>query len=116
MHLTVLMMIVTTTTVSQTTNRCSGTSDRRKHRLSRLRTFSRSGGSQQTTAENEALRMTKFLSARPIDTRVWGWKVKLIGEADPDQGGKVTSSSKAIDSPAYTSTLLLYTGSIVVSL
>ena len=39
-----------------------------------------------------------------------------MGEADPDQGGKVTSSSKAIDSPAYTSTLLLYTGSIVVSL
>ena len=53
---------------------------------------------------------------QPIDTRVWGWKVKLIGEADPDQGGNVTSSSKAIDSPAYTSTLLLYTGSIVVSL
>ena len=63
MHLTVLMMIVTTTTVSQTTYRCSGTSDRRKHRLSRLRTFSRSGNSQTTTAENEVLRVTKSPSA-----------------------------------------------------
>ena len=27
-------------------------------------------------------------------------ELKLIGEADPDQGGNVTSSSKAIDSPA----------------
>ena len=42
-----------------TTYRCSGTSDRRKHRLSRLRTFSRSGSSQTTTAGSEVFRMTK---------------------------------------------------------
>ena len=89
MHLTILMMIVTTTTVSQTTNRCSGTSDRRKHRLSRLRTFSRSGSSQTTTAENEVLRMTKFLLANRYQSLGLEGEVDRRGRSRPGREGDV---------------------------
>ena len=89
MHLTVLMMIVTTTTVSQTTYRCSGTSDRRKHRLSRQRTFSRNGSSQTTRAESEVLRMIRSLSANRYQSLGLEGKIDRRGRPRPRRKGDV---------------------------
>ena len=90
MHITVLMMIATTTTAFFTTTyRCSGTSDRRKHRLSRLRTFSRSGNSQTTTAESEVLRMTKSPSANRYQSLGLEGKVYRRGRSRPRREGDV---------------------------